>query len=119
MPRFLTLIKLDETAAAAPRSPAFAERMGTLFEEISKAGVMLDTAGLAPTAEGVRVVWSGGGLTDTEGPFGGGDAILGYSMIQAGDRAEAVEWVRRFLAAHDDHLTITAEVREVREFDGA
>lgn len=119
MPRFLTLIQLDETAADAPRSSGFAERMGTLYQEISKAGVMLDTAGLAPTAEGIRVLWSGGELTDTEGPFGDGDAILGYSMIQARDRAEAVEWVRRFLAAHDDHLTITAEVREVREFDGA
>ena len=75
------------------------ERMGALFEEITKAGVMLDTAGLTPTAEGTRVTWSGGKLTLTDGPFTETKEVVGgYSIIQAKDKAEAVEWTKRFLA---------------------
>lgn len=46
MPRFLTLIRIDEkNAPAEGPSPELMDRMGKLLEEITKAGVMLDTAG--------------------------------------------------------------------------
>ncbi|MYT23952.1 transcriptional regulator, partial [Streptomyces sp. SID7760] len=52
MPRFLSLIRIDEQALPADTEfpPEFGERMGALMEEITKAGVMLDTAGLLPTS---------------------------------------------------------------------
>ena len=58
------MIRIDEqNAPAEGPSPELMERMGALFEEITKAGVMLDTAGLTPTSEGTRVTWSGGKLS--------------------------------------------------------
>ncbi|OKI00806.1 transcriptional regulator [Streptomyces sp. CB02923] len=117
MPRFLTLIRIDEkNAPAEGPSPELMERMGALHEEITKAGVMLDTAGLAPTSQGTRVTWSGGKLTSTDGPFTETKEVIGgYSLIQAKDKAEALEWASRFLRTHEDYWTITAEVREVVE----
>ncbi|MFD7663982.1 YciI family protein [Streptomyces sp. NPDC059788] len=117
MPRFLTLIRIDENNAPAEGpSPELLERMGALLEEITKAGVMLDNAGLAPTAEGTRVTWSGGKLSSTDGPFTETKEVVGgYSIIQAKDRAEALEWTSRFLRVHEEYWTVTAEVREITE----
>jgi hypothetical protein len=117
MPRYLTMIRIDEqsTPAGGP-GPEFSERMGALFEEITKAGVMLDTAGLTPTAQGTRVTWSGGELSYTDGPFTESKEVVGgYAILRAKDKAEALEWTKRFLEIHDEHLTVTAEVREIAE----
>ncbi|MFE7118487.1 YciI family protein [Streptomyces sp. NPDC057654] len=117
MPRYLTMIRVDERNAPADGpSPELLERMGALLEEITKAGVMLDTAGLTPTAEGTRVTWSGGKMSCTDGPFTESKEVIGgYSIIQAKDKAEAVEWTKRFLRTHEDYWNITAEVREIIE----
>ncbi|MEU5398848.1 YciI family protein [Streptomyces sp. NPDC005963] len=117
MPRFLTMIRIDENNIPAEgHSPEMGERMGALLEEITKAGVMLDTAGLTPSAEGTKVTWSGGKLSYTDGPFTESKEVVGgYSIIQAKDKAEAVEWTKRFLQTHDDVWTVTAEVRQIAE----
>ncbi|MFP3988480.1 YciI family protein [Streptomyces sp. E11-3] len=117
MPRFLTMIRIDENSVPAEGlGPEFEERMGALFEEITKAGVMLDTAGLKPTSEGTRVTWSGGKTGYTDGPFTETKEVIGgYSIIQAKDKAEALEWAKRFVEIHPDHFTIAAEVREIAE----
>lgn len=117
MPRYMTLIRVDEqNAPAEGPSPELMERMGVLLEEMTKAGVMLDTSGLTPTSEGTRVTWSGGKLGYTDGPFTETKEVIGgYSIIQAKDKAEALEWTKRFLQLHEDHWTITAELREIVE----
>ncbi|WDV53929.1 YciI family protein [Streptomyces coeruleorubidus] len=117
MPRFLTLIRIDEkNAPAEGPSPELQERMGQLLEEITKAGVMLDTAGLTPTADGSRVHWEDGKLSVTDGPFTESKEVIGgYSISQCKDKAEAIEWTKRFLSLHEDYWTITAEVREIAE----
>ena len=115
MPRYLSMIRVDEqNAPAGGPSPELQQRMGALFEEITKAGVMLDTAGLTPTSEGTRVTWSGGQLSYTDGPFTESKEVVGgYAILQAKDKAEALEWTKRFLQVHEDHWTVTAEVREI------
>lgn len=113
MPRFLTVIRTEENGTPE-RGPEFEERMGALYEEITKAGVMLDTGGLKPTDEATRVTYSGGSLSYTDGPFTETKEVIGgYSIIQAKDRAEAVEWTRRFLEVHPEEWKLTAEVREI------
>jgi hypothetical protein len=117
MPRYLTMIRIDErTAPAEGPSPQLVERMGALLEEITKAGVMLDTAGLTPTSQGTRVTWSGGKLSYTDGPFTEAKEVVGgYAILRAKNKAEALEWTERFLRIHEDHWTVTAEVREIAE----
>ncbi|CAM5451738.1 hypothetical protein STANM309S_05718 [Streptomyces tanashiensis] len=70
MPRFLSLVRIEEnTIDMESADPGFEQRMGALFEEITKAGAMVDTAGLRPTAEATRITWSDGSLSFTDGPF--------------------------------------------------
>jgi hypothetical protein len=48
------MIRIDEKTAKAPTERLMAD-MGRLMEEMTQAGVLIDTAGLRPTSEGVRV----------------------------------------------------------------
>ncbi len=117
MPRYLSMIRIDEqNAPSEGPSPELEARMGALFEEITKAGAMLDTAGLTPTSEATRVTWSGGALTYTDGPFTETKEVVGgYALLQVKDKAEALEWTKRFLECHEDSWTVTAELREIVE----
>ncbi|WP_441245548.1 YciI family protein [Kitasatospora sp. McL0602] len=117
MPRYLSMIRIDEQNLPTEGfPPEFEQRMGALLEEITKAGVMLDTAGLTPTSEGTRLTWSDGRISVTDGPFTEAKEVVGgYAIIQAKDKAEALEWTRRFLEIHPGHWTITSEVREIAE----
>ncbi|MFE7559265.1 YciI family protein [Kitasatospora sp. NPDC057500] len=117
MPRFMTLIRIDEEQASEFQpDPGFEERMGALFEEITKAGVMLDTAGLLPTKEGTRLLWEGGKVAFTDGPFTETKEVVGgYALLQCKDKAEAVEWTRRFLETHPPQWTVGAELRQIDE----
>lgn len=117
MPRYLTMIRIDEQNLPAEGfSPEFSERMGVVLEEITRAGVMVDTAGLTPTSEGTRVTWSDGKLRYTDGPFTETKEVVGgYAILQAKDKAEAMEWTKRFLQIHPEHWNVTAEIREIAE----
>jgi hypothetical protein len=50
------MLRADEhSEAGAPPSKELIERMGTFVEEVTKAGVMLASDGLHPSAKGKRV----------------------------------------------------------------
>ncbi|GAA3771669.1 YciI family protein [Streptomyces phyllanthi] len=117
MPRYLSMVRIDEsTAPAEGPSPEMMERMGELLEEITKAGVMLDTAGLMPTAQGKRVHWEGGRASVIDGPFTETKEVVGgYAVMQCKDMAEALEWTKRFVQVHGEEWTLTCEVREIQE----
>ncbi|RII21006.1 YCII-related domain protein [Streptomyces sp. YIM 130001] len=119
MSRFLMMIRHGEDPQNPDNrpdlSPELIENMGKLIDEMTKAGVLLDTAGLKPTHEGVRLHWKSGDLSYTDGPFTEAKEIVGgYAMLQCADRPEAVEWARRFVSLHED-LDITVELREIEE----
>ncbi|MET9967062.1 YciI family protein [Streptomyces sp. NPDC006356] len=116
MPRYISMIRVDESAAAEGPSEELMQRMGELIEEMTKAGVLLDTAGLTPTAQGTRVHYEGGQLSVTDGPFTEAKEVVGgYAISQCKDMAEAIEWTKRFLKIHEEHWTLTCEVREIVE----
>ncbi|MFE1437921.1 YciI family protein [Streptomyces sp. NPDC058739] len=117
MPRYLSMVRIQEgTIDMASADPGFEQRMGALFEEITKAGVMLDTAGLKPTAESTRITWSDGKLSCTDGPFTETKEVVGgYALMQCKDMAEAIEWGKRFLEVHPKEWLVGLEVREVEE----
>jgi hypothetical protein len=117
MPRFLMMVRTDENnQPAGGPSAELMERMGKLIEDMSKAGVLLDTAGLSPTSQAVRVSRNDGRLTVTDGPFTETKEVVGgYAIIQAKDKDQAVEWARRFVEIHESEWDITSEVREIFE----
>jgi hypothetical protein len=118
MPRFLTMIRIDERSGPQGPSPELMERMGELLTEITEAGVMLETAGLTPTSDGARITWSGGAISRVDGPFTEAKEVIGgYSIVRAKDKDEALYWAERFLRVHEDYWTITCEVREIVEME--
>jgi hypothetical protein len=115
--RFLLLIQM----AADFQPPAIDDdelhtSMGALLEEMASAGILLDTAGLRPVDEAVRVQLSRGSQTVINGPFAESKEIVGgYCLLQARSRDEAVHWASRFLALHLGDWEMTMEIRQVDE----
>ncbi|QPF71511.1 YciI family protein [Roseateles sp. DAIF2] len=73
--------------------------MGAFHEELAKAGVLLDAAGLRPSRDGWRIRYQDNKRQVVDGPFAETkELIAGYTLIQVRSREEAMEWARRFPA---------------------
>jgi len=71
--------------------------MAALIDEMTKAGVLQATAGLAGTKKGARIRFQGGESTIIDGPFAESkELIAGYAIFELPSRAEAIEWATRF-----------------------
>ena len=94
--RVMVMIKGDPQPGQMP-SEEMLEAMAKYNEELVKAGVMLDGAGLHPSAEGgKRVRFSGDKRTVIDGPFAESkEVVAGYWILQVKSIDEAVEWVKR------------------------
>ncbi|MPZ50132.1 MAG: YciI family protein [Dehalococcoidia bacterium] len=97
--RFLGLLRADaDSEAGAPPSKELIERMGTFMEEVAKAGVLLAADGLHPSSKGLRVKYSGGKATVTDGPFTESkELVASYAVYEVKSLDEAVHWTTRFL----------------------
>jgi hypothetical protein len=70
--------------------------MGRYNEELQKAGVLLDLAGLLPSTEGRRVKFARGNRTVIDGAFPESKALIaGYWILQVESMDEAVDWAER------------------------
>lgn len=115
--RFLSMIRVKENSGLVPSEQLMSD-MGKLMEELTRSGVLLDTAGLRPTSEGKRVRLSHGKLSTVDGPFTETKEVIGgYAMIKADSMDEAIELTRRFLKVHGDEWDIECEVRQLEEPD--
>ncbi len=111
--RFLSMIRIDESTGQAPSEQLMAD-MGKLIEELSRKGVLIDTAGLRPTSEGVRVRLRRGKISTVDGPFTETKEVIGgYAILEAKSQEEAIEHTKRFLRVHGDEWDIECEVRQL------
>jgi hypothetical protein len=111
--RFLSMVRINEHSGLQPSEQLMSD-MGKLLEEVTRAGVMLDTAGLRPTSEGVRVRLSHGKISVVDGPFTEAKEVIGgYALMETKSMEEAIYWTERFLKVHGDEWDITCEVRQV------
>jgi hypothetical protein len=96
--RFLGYTLGDETIPIPPPSPHDMEKMGKFVEEATKAGVIVATGGLGPTAMGVKISLNDGQYTVVDGPFTEAKELIGgWALMECRDKDEAVEWSKRFL----------------------
>jgi hypothetical protein len=117
--KFMIIVKATPDSEAG-RFPPDAEQlfqaMATYHEELAKAGVLLDAAGLQPTGKGWRIRYDGDKRTVVDGPFTESkELIAGYTMIQVRSRAEALEWSRRFPNPIGPTQQAEIEVRQIYE----
>ena len=93
--RVMLMIKGDPEPGAAPSEELLTE-IGSYNEELQQAGVLLDLAGLLPSAEGRRVKFAEGNRTVIDGPFPESKALIaGYWILQVPSMEEAVAWAKR------------------------
>src|SRR5437763_17109162 len=94
--RFMMLVKANKDSEAGKMpSEELLSPMGKYKEELMKAGVVPDLAGLQPSSKGARIEFSGGKRTVVDGPFTVSKALIaGYSIIQGTSREKAIEWAK-------------------------
>jgi hypothetical protein len=98
--RYMVLLKGNQPSEQPPAE--LMEAIMQLGEDATKAGALLDTAGLAPSAAGARVALSSGRLSVTDGPFTEAKEMISYALYQVRSKEEAVEWTSRFVVLHRD-----------------
>ena len=117
--RFMILVRATrdmEVGKPAPES-LFAQ-MAAYHEALAKAGVLLDAAGLQPSAKGWRVRYAGDQRTLVDGPFAETkELVAGYTLIQTKTREEALEWARRYPNPAPDRGEAEIEVRQLFELE--
>jgi hypothetical protein len=96
------LVLLQAAQPSTPPPPDLMEAIAKLGAEATNAGVLLDTAGLAPSAAGARLDLSGGSLNVTDGPFTEAKEMISYALYDVRSKEEVVEWTSRFLRLHRD-----------------
>jgi hypothetical protein len=107
------MIRVTENSGMAPSEQLMTD-MGKLIEEMTRAGTLVNTAGLRPSSEGVRVRISRGKLSTTDGPFTETKEVIGgYAILEARSKEEAIELTKRFLLVHGDEWEIECEVRQL------
>lgn len=112
--RFLSMVKACESMTPTPELFA---AMGTLTEEMTRRGILLDSVGLLPSTHGGRIRLSGGTLTATDGPFTEAKEVIGgYAILEAESYEQAMELGWRFVELHRSILGDTFEMElEVRQ----
>jgi hypothetical protein len=119
MPRFMMIVKATQESEAGvmPAERDFAA-MAKYNEELVKAGVMLDGAGLQPSSKGWRIQYTGGKAAVVDGPFAETkELIAGYWLIQTKTRDEALEWSKRIPNPAQGGKDCHVEIRQLFELE--
>jgi hypothetical protein len=115
--KFMMIVKHPEKQGPPPKS--LMDAIAKLAEEESKAGTMLGSGGLAPTALGARVRLSGGKIDVIDGPFTEAKEVVGgYAQFELKSKEVAVESAVRFMELHKKHWPGWEGETEVRQMFG-
>lgn len=112
--RVMIFAKSTPEAEGAPRGTEGYEDMARFHEELSNAGVLLDSGALLPSSEGARVRFEGEATSVTDGPFTESkELVAGYWLWQVRSIEEAIEWLKR--APFPDGMEL--EIRPLFDMD--
>jgi hypothetical protein len=112
--RFLMTVRSAEDQGAPPQG--LLDAMDTFVKDSLADGSLIETGGLAGSAQGARIRLSGGKLKAIDGPFTEAKEVIGgYALIEAASRAEALAAARRFMQLHADTWPEWEGEVEIRE----
>jgi len=112
--RFMMIVKHTERQGPPPKE--LMDALSVLAEGEVKAGTMIGSGGLGPTALGARVRLSGGRVTVTDGPFTEAKEVVGgYAQFELKSKEEAVESAVRFMELHKKYWPGWEGETEVRQ----
>jgi hypothetical protein len=102
--KYLSFIRHSEKYREIPPPPALMEAMGELVERSRKEGTLVDTGGLLPSKDGMRVRLANGRITATDGPFTESKEVIGgWAILKAETKADALRVASEFLDLHRKH----------------
>ena len=104
--RYMMMVKGGKDyEAGKPPKKELMEAVAKHGAELAKAGVLLSTGGLMPSAKGARIVVSGGNLNVIDGPFAEAKELIGgFAILKADSKEEAIKLGRIFMQIHIDTL---------------
>jgi hypothetical protein len=115
--RFMMLVKSAENCGTPPKE--LMDAIGNLAAEATKAGRMIASGGLAPTAMSARVRLARGQVTAIDGPFAETKELVGgYAVFEFASKKEAVESAVQFMELHKKHWPGWEGETEVRQIFG-
>src|SRR6201981_1652741 len=115
--RFMMLVKHAENSGPPPKG--FMDEMAKLGEEAVKAGTMVVSGGLAPTATNTRVRISKGQVTAIDGPFPEAKEVVGgFAILEYKSKKEALEGALGFMELHKRYWPGWEGETEVRQIWG-
>ncbi len=96
--RFLMYTMGDDSVPIPPPGPELMAEMGKFMGEATKAGVLLATGAMAPSAQGTTARLADGKFAVTDGPYTESKELIGgWALVQVASKAEAIDWAKRFL----------------------
>jgi len=99
--KFLTFIRHSESYRAGPPPAALMEAMGKFVEKSLAEGKLVDTGGLLPSKDGVRVRLANGKIVVTDGPFSESKEVIGgWAILNAETKSEAIRIATEFMELH-------------------
>lgn len=113
--KYLAFIRHPESYRDTPPPPALMEEMGRFIETSRKNGSLVDTGGLLPSKDGLRIRLSNDKLTVIDGPFSEAKEIIGgWAILEAASKAQATEFALAFMELHRKHWPAFEGECEVR-----
>jgi hypothetical protein len=98
--RYLGYTLADPSIPIPPPTQEDMARMGAFMEEAAKAGVLVAAGAVGPLDEATKVTYHNGEFTVIDGPFTEAKELVGgWALLEYRDKAEAIEWTKRFLIA--------------------
>lgn len=119
--RYMMMVKGDKDyEAGAPPKPELMEAIGKHAAEMAKAGILLGSVGLMPSAAGARILVSGGNLKVIDGPFAEAKELIGgFGILKADSKEEAIRLGKLFMQIHVDVLGPAYQGElEIRQMQG-
>ena len=102
--KYLTFIRHSESHRQTPPPPALMKAMGEFVQKSMKDGILVDTGGLLPSKDGVRIRLAGGKITVTDGPFTEMKEVIGgWAILQTDSRDAAIGAATEFMELHRKH----------------
>ncbi len=99
--KYLTFIRHPESIRQSPPPPGFMDAMGKFVQKTRANGSLVDTGGLLPSKDGVRLRLADGKLTVTDGPFAETKEIIGgWAILKADSKEEVVRIATEFMELH-------------------
>jgi hypothetical protein len=115
--RFMMLVKSAENSGPPPKQ--LMEAIWKSGEEAAKAGQMIESGGLKPTAVSARVQLRNGKVTTIDGPFAEAKEIIGgFAIFEFKSMREAIESAEDFMELHRKYWPGRQGETEVRPMFG-